>query len=50
MEFFFKAGFFLCLLAQCGLGGKFRIRCFKERETPEETLAFWGNAYPRIVN
>lgn len=38
------------LAAQCGLGGKFRIRCFKERETPEETLAFWGNAYPRIVN
>ena len=33
-----------------GEGGGFRIRCFKERETPEETLAFWGNAYPRIVN
>ena len=30
--------------------GGFRIRCFKERETPEESLAFWGNAYPRIVN
>ena len=31
-----------------GLG--YRIRCFKEKETTEETLAFWGNAYPRIVN
>jgi len=38
------------MAAQCGAGSKFRIRCFKERETPEETLAFWGNAYPRIVN
>ena len=28
----------------------YKIRCFKEREAPEETLAFWGNAYPRIVN
>ena len=28
----------------------YKIRCFKPRETPEETLAFWGNAYPRIVN
>jgi diaminopimelate decarboxylase len=33
-----------------GDGGNFKIRCFKERESPEETLAFWGNAYPRIVN
>ncbi len=30
--------------------GSFRIRCFKERETAEETLAFWGNPYPRPVN
>ena len=30
--------------------GALKIRCFKERESPEETLAFWGNAYPRIVN
>lgn len=30
--------------------GALRIRCFKEREKAEETLAFWGNAYPRIVN
>jgi len=30
--------------------GNFRIYCFKERETPEETLSFWGNSYPRIVN
>lgn len=28
----------------------YKIWCFKERETAEETLAFWGNAYPRIVN
>ena len=30
--------------------GNFRIYCFKERETPEETLSFWGNSYSRIVN
>ncbi len=27
-----------------------RIRVLKEKETSNETLAFWGNAYPRIVN
>ena len=30
--------------------GKFRIYCLKQRETPDETLAFWGNSYPRIIN
>ena len=29
--------------------GSYQITCLKERETPQEALAFWGNKIPRPV-
>ncbi len=30
-------------------GGSVQLWCLKERETPEETLEFWGSKAPREV-
>ena len=29
--------------------GEYSVVCIKERESFEETLAFWGSASPRVV-
>ncbi len=32
-----------------GRRGEINLSCFKERETPEENLQFWGNTVPRLL-
>jgi hypothetical protein len=29
--------------------GSFEIQCFKERETPDEALYFWGSPTPKTI-
>ena len=30
-------------------GGKMKVVCFKERETIEENMRFWGREEPRVL-